>query len=556
MTSPISAAVAATTPSSPSFRTFDVTVVCTTDDEQASYWTSRLSSGILSSKKSSSDGPFPLVLAVSEDWSAGGAGNGLGTLYAFEKACKVASEKHGVDVAAEMAAGRASVGLYHTAGKGTRLAPLPGGENNNKPGVKLPPTHEVEGMGHTPITILEAVIRQTSIYSSTRAGRLSVFWGDQVFIPTAPFNLRPTHHADIMCTLGSMPDAATWASEGLDKYGVIAVSADGSGDSAQVEKVDHATAVKMLAGLGSVGRVGPSLGSFSVSAGLLSALRAEYRSELDAKSGKFDTDPHFWMPMTLPEADYVGLMGQKGVEATEAKAHHERMVAMKDAFLASEACSGGTGKRPLGASETSPGGLGKRLFGAVDVGAGALWWDYGQVKLYCTNNTKLLEDSEEADHLRSFLGVTSRQMNSSLGSTSVCASSCVFSSTTKSGSIASSVVSAVNAQKIEATGAIIVNCTAKSIVAAEGSVVYNIVENSEGGITAAEGDVLVGVMDEEGNQTVMKSHVSIDGGKAWKTAVAGNELTFEDVYKKNGGANIGDIEKVRNEKIAAVAASF
>merc|ERR1711957_1165326 len=103
--------------------------------------------------------------------------------------------------------------------------------------------------------------------------------------------------------------------------------------------------------------------------------------------------------MTLPEADYVGLMGQKGVEATEAKAHHERMVAMKDAFLASEACSGG---------------LGKRLFGAVDVGAGALWWDYGQVKLYCTNNTKLLEDSEEADHLRSFLGATSRQMNSSL----------------------------------------------------------------------------------------------------------------------------------------------
>ena len=28
--------------------------------------------------------------------------------------------------------------LYHTAGKGTRLAPLPGAENNNKPGVKLP----------------------------------------------------------------------------------------------------------------------------------------------------------------------------------------------------------------------------------------------------------------------------------------------------------------------------------------------------------------------------------------------------------------------------------
>ena len=31
-----------------------------------------------------------------------------------------------------------TVAIYHTAGKGTRLAPLPGAENNNKPGVKLP----------------------------------------------------------------------------------------------------------------------------------------------------------------------------------------------------------------------------------------------------------------------------------------------------------------------------------------------------------------------------------------------------------------------------------
>jgi len=29
---------------------------------------------------------------------------------------------------------RDSVAIYHTAGKGTRLAPLPGAENNNKPG--------------------------------------------------------------------------------------------------------------------------------------------------------------------------------------------------------------------------------------------------------------------------------------------------------------------------------------------------------------------------------------------------------------------------------------
>ena len=112
---------------------FDVTIVCTTDNYQAAYWMDRLSHGICKGDTSST---YPLVLAVSEDWSSpSGAGNGLGTLYAFQKACRVAQEKHGVDLAAELKAGKVSAALYHTAGKGTRLAPLPASENNNKPGV-------------------------------------------------------------------------------------------------------------------------------------------------------------------------------------------------------------------------------------------------------------------------------------------------------------------------------------------------------------------------------------------------------------------------------------
>lgn len=79
---------------------------------------------------------YPMVLAVSEDWSSpSGAGNGLGTLYAYQKACRIAKELHGVDLAAELKGGNISAALYHTAGKGTRLAPLPASENNNKPGV-------------------------------------------------------------------------------------------------------------------------------------------------------------------------------------------------------------------------------------------------------------------------------------------------------------------------------------------------------------------------------------------------------------------------------------
>jgi hypothetical protein len=116
---------------------YDVTIICTTDDHQASYWMERLGSGVCCpSSSDNGDSKFPMVLAVSEDWDdPSGAGNGLGTLYAFQKACRLAQDKHEVDLASLLTDGKVAAALYHTAGKGTRMAPLPASENNNKPGV-------------------------------------------------------------------------------------------------------------------------------------------------------------------------------------------------------------------------------------------------------------------------------------------------------------------------------------------------------------------------------------------------------------------------------------
>ena len=112
---------------------FDVTIICTTDDHQAEFWMSKLSERVV---KTSDESKFPMILAVSEDWNAGsGAGNGLGTLYAWQKAVKYAKEKFDVDLNQQLLDGSISAALYHTAGKGTRMAPLPASENNNKPGV-------------------------------------------------------------------------------------------------------------------------------------------------------------------------------------------------------------------------------------------------------------------------------------------------------------------------------------------------------------------------------------------------------------------------------------
>jgi len=514
---------------------FDITIVCTTDDHQADYWMKRLAEGICKSDDASSS--FPMVLAVSEDWAKGGAGNGLGTLYAYQKACRVAQEKYNLDINALLKEEKVSAALYHTAGKGTRLAPLPASENNNKPGVKLPVCHELNDGSFAPITVLEAVVKQTGVYALSRKGRLSVFWGDQIFIPSAPFKYTPTHHADIMCTLlgGSAPTAEEWAEKGLDKYGVIAVSSGPEKNAAQVEKVDHATATKMLKVLGDIGQVGPSLGSFSVSASLLQALCNEYKSELTAKEGKFDTDPHFWMPLTLPEDDYISLMNQKGVDGAVSKVHHERMSKMKSGF--------------------DMGSMG--LFGAVDVGQDACWWDYGLLKLYSENNLKFLDNDLNSDLLREFFAVTSKHMNSTIGeSTKVDDASLISSSKIKSGSISNSVIAGVEAVDVNIDGAIVVNCTAKKIVAAKNSILYNLIDDSEEGIVAGEGDVIVSVTEENGDMMELRSKHSICGGKAWKEKVEGNEMTFEEVMVKNFGSNVSVIEEKRKELFKKTSSSF
>eukprot|EP00434_Breviolum_minutum_P021467 symbB.v1.2.018945.t1/scaffold1532.1/size113366/2 len=264
---------------------FDFVIICCSDLSAENYWQERLTQTIREVTGTSST-----VICVHEDWN-GGAGNGLGTLYAFVKACSK-GEKLGVDLAKSLHDGKA-VAIYHTAGKGTRLAPLPGAENNNKPGVKLPGLLSVNGQLE-PITVLECVLRQTSSYGAVRGGRCSVFWGDQIFVPSCGIQ-SSNYHADILAALRPMPTKEQWEAEALHQYGLIAV--DSKGDAMQLEKVTYDIAMQYLPS--GVKQVGTSLGSFSVSAALMDALLSEFSQELDAKSGSLDSDPHFWMPLTL-----------------------------------------------------------------------------------------------------------------------------------------------------------------------------------------------------------------------------------------------------------------
>jgi len=486
---------------------FNVTIVCCGDVQQAAFWQVSLerAQGIVVPNGST-------VVAIDEDWP-GGAGNFLGTLYAWKKACAKLKES-GRDLAAELASG-ASVALFHTAGKGTRLAPLPSGENNNKPGVKLP----VSGG----ISILESVIRQTGAYAKSRGGRLSVFWGDQIFVPSISCEYTPRHHADIACALGPMPTEEEWNERGLSKYGCIAADRDNT-VLKQLEKVSHADASQQVKADSSGGlRVGPSLGSFSVSAPFLAALEAGFSKELEAKEGKMDSDPHLWMAMTLGPDDYAALVLKKELfkGEEEAKAHHSRVAAVVSSFDA--------------------GSMG--MFGAVDVGMDMSWWDYGMLALYSKNSLIIRDDTEDAVLMRRFFGIDgdSRITPDCSCQASVDKQSVISATQASSGSITASVIANVTCNEISADGAVLVGCCAKKITAARGSIGYNLVDEacSEEGIVLVENEVRVGVFTLDRPYFEMRSDVAkTDGGQVFKEKVHGNAWSFQEVYDLNHGTDV------------------
>lgn len=508
---------------------YDVTIVCASDQQQAKFWQQRLTEG-----KGTVVPTNSAVVVVDEDWE-GGAGNFLGTLYAWKKACAKHKEATSEDLAVALSKG-ASVALFHTAGKGTRMAPLPGSENNNKPGVKLP----------TPgcPSILESVIRQTGAYANSRKGRLSVYWGDQVFIPSVDVAYNAEYHADILCAPGAMPTAEEWAARGLHKYGLIASRGDSS-VAMMLEKVSHEQATSQLAHLTGVDRVGPSLGSFSLSAAFLFALEEGFQSELGLKEGKMDSDPHVWMPMTVAPDDYVKLMIEKEwFDEKGAKAHHQRIRDIISKF------------------EGKPGNSMKGMFGTVPVGPDMSFWDFGQVRLYLENSILLTKDTDEAKLARRFFGIsdTSKIERSSVGSCEVDAVSIVMEANLGSGKVTSSCLSRVTTGDVQAEGAVLVKCCAKRIQAAKGALAYNVIDESEEGIVLSEGEIRVGVFTDkpgESSYFEMRSNWDkYDGGKVFKERVCGNKFSFQEVYNLNIGVDVTQCSNLANSAYSKLSASI
>ena len=129
----------------------------------------------------------------------------------------------------------------------------------------------------------------------------------------------------------------------------------------------------------------------------MDALTDEFAAELKAKEACLDSDPHFWMPLTLKRSDYLQVMEKKGTDAAESGAHFDRMAAFRKKLL------------PAGGA----------VLGCVDVGSSAYWWDYGRLELYMDNNLLLPEQSASAAALRASLELEPPQQASAVGATTV-----------------------------------------------------------------------------------------------------------------------------------------
>ncbi len=471
-------------------RGFDVVIVVSSSKDQTEFWQQRLKA-----TSNSIIGNETKLISVEEDWP-GGAGQLLGTLYAWNKAQTT------YDLNKVIRSG-GTIAMYHTAGKGTRMAPLPATEANNKSAIKLPRMIELAGM-KTPMTVLEAVIFQTSIFADSRPGRLCVFWGDQVFVPSKSVHFSGKHHAEILDIQSEVPaDEQIWKRD-WQSYGLIIPT--GNGDALQREKQTWSE-LQQLIGEGTAkpdvaGNVvlGKSLGCFTVSGSMLSALLKEFHSELSAKTGKLDTDPHLWMPLTSDSDDFVFRGGDP--------IYWDRINQFKEQIL-------------------SQSGQGLKLFGDTDIGSDTLWWDYGQVRLYHQNFLKALEDSFEGKCLRQFYDIEKHRVNNSEADECKIKNS-ILIDTTVTGSVENCVLIGSRANAINISNSVLVNSVVSQIEA-DKALIYNCTHLSDANLD--QNSVIADMFLPPHGRIRMVTGLERDGKDDWETVLAGNPFSFEELAK-------------------------
>ncbi|GAB4234866.1 MAG: hypothetical protein Tsb0021_14260 [Chlamydiales bacterium] len=470
----------------------NIIIVSTSTVEQEEYWQMRLATTL----------PFlshrpHLILAVHEDW-LGGAGNGLGTLYAFFRAREKGIILHHVDILTSLKEG-AAVAIYHTAGKGQRLAPLTFSERNNKSAIKVPSLiKETE----VPLNILESVIKQSLPYVENAQGRVSVFWGDQIFIPEQDFSQSDKHSIDVFTRPIPFPTKEEWKKLGLKNYGIVAHTRQGFPLMLNKLTYERFQWMQEHSLLNPSNSLSLNLGSFSISGNLFFLLMEEFTQEIHSQEGQLDTDTHFWMPMTLDEDTYAILMEDKNISEDESRKQHKRIQSIVNKL-----------KSP------------QQVFGELNIGHKSQWWDFGTLQQYFTNLMKLTKSDQESQALQNFFCIEPNSARKT-SDIEIKGNSFLLNSSVNEGIIENSILIGVNAKHLNVRNSIIVNCDLSQLSCTE-SIVYNVKEDLPLDFPS---QTVRADLTYHNEVIALYTQWQRDSKEDWTITLPHNKYSFEEVY--------------------------
>lgn len=448
---------------------YDILIISTQNSSQEEFWQKRLRS-----VKGKICRPDALIITVAEQWP-GGAGTGLGTLYAYAKAQEKAKFKYHQDLL-QMQRDGASVALYHTAGEGKELFPLVASEHNSIANIIVPSEHG---------NLLETVIKQTNQrFSKAQEGRLSVFHCDQVFFPDQTFQNTPSTHIELFCQ-----------TQMVRQKGRRLIALENSGPKV-FDVVDPIA-------LATKAPVAKNLSAFTLSLEITLALLEEFKTELEEEHKKLDANRDFWMPLTLDFSTFLSLNPYP-----EDQMHFHRMTAFKNAFC-----------------QAHPNDT---LTGVKDIGPAGYWWDFRSVRSYFDTLLKLTRSSTESDHLRLFLGLRTHINETRSNRVMIDRNSYMIDSEVRGGSIKNSVLIGVKAEALDVENCVIINCSLDSMCG-KNNLLYKVREQKP--LKLASGtvraDVILGDPEKEYR---MYTHLDRSGNSDWNTLLPQNPLSFSEIH--------------------------
>ncbi|MDI6602993.1 MAG: hypothetical protein QME57_02630 [Patescibacteria group bacterium] len=474
---------------------FDVIIVVVSIGNKE-YWERRLEASrneILSQKTK--------IIVIEEDWP-GGAGQLLGTLHAFQKANELGDLKATLEQ-------KGTLAIYHAAGYGKRMAPLCGTEVNNKPGVKLPKIIKI-GERESLLRVLEAVIFSTQIFAKSREGRICVFWGDQVFLPSRAFKLETKLPVEILGVKKRVFLSKKDWQKDWQQYGVL-IPTKKRGILMR-EKISWQKFQRFLEkGYLQKDReekvtLFKSLGCFSISLPFLETLFEEFFKEIELKRRNLGTDFYLWVPLTSRKREYQA-EGGSGI-------YWERIKKIRRNFIQK------TGK--------------KRIIGEKNLGEKTFWWDYGNLKSYFLNLLKLLKKTDEGEAARKFFEAEKYLIKRKFTKGLKIKNSILINSEIGGGKIENVILVDSKILWAKIKNGVIISTQAKGVFTQRGKLVRNILlynVKEERNVKTLPAEVVTDIIPGEGTKIRMRTSLLRDGKRDWQVRLPKNIFAYSEIER-------------------------